>query len=217
MANSFSRDDGGAALIEFTVVFPLLAVVTLGLIDLGYLMFAWSDTNRAAQWGARYVATHDPMALGIAAPIRGTGTYVNGTSCDAVAGVSPCIQQPTFTCTFNGSTGTCSGSDGSSKAVVPGNFSSLVTAIDSQMPSRGLDPRQIVVTYVPLQQGYVGRSVAPMNVTVKLQCIKQELFFVDSLLGLIYPPMTDCPGLPDANGFRLDVSSTLPSEDLTTD
>lgn len=216
MASSFRRDTDGAALIEFTVVFPLLALVSLGLVDLGLLMFSWSNANRAAQWGARYVATNDPMAAGIATKILATGTAVNGTSCDPVAGVSPCRAQPTYTCTFDGSAGTCAGSDGSSKTVIAGNFRNLVTAIDGQLFSSGLDPRQVVVTYAPLQQGYVGRSSAPMNVTVTLQCLTQELFFVDALMAKIYPSPSECAALPNPNGFRINTTSTIPSEDLTT-
>lgn len=211
----FSANECGASLLEFTLILPLLLVVTLGLVDLGLLMFASTSVDRAAQFGARYVATNLPMADNIDASISAASGAISGTSCVPVGGVSACASRPTYTCSYSdATTGNCISSDGSpSLPIVAKRFNDLVIAMQARLDARTLDKRQVIVTYTPLQHGYVGRPKIPMNVTVTLRCVKQELFFIDDLLGLVIPS-TACTGLPNPNGFSLNYSSTLPSEDL---
>lgn len=222
-SSKLSGDESGASLLEFTLVLPLLLVTTLGLVDLGLLMFASTQADRATQVGARWAATNLPMANGIDGVIAASSGAISGTSCqpDPISGVSACTLRPSYTCSYTGNTGTCLGSNGSSLPIVDSRFftaaggtnASLVKTMQAELYSRTLDKLQVDVIYTPLQQGYVGRPKTPMNVTVRLKCVKQELFFIDDLLGLVVPS-TACSGLPNPNGFSLNYSSTLPSEDL---
>ena len=210
----FSANESGASMLEFAVLLPLLLVVSLGLVDLGLVMFASTSVDRATQYGARYVATNAPMANGIDKAISASSGAISGTSCIPVGGVSACTLNPSYTCSYSSTTtGTCTGSDGTSLTIDSTRFNALVSAMQTQLDARTLDKRQVIVTYTPLQQGYVGRPKTPMNVKLTLRCVKQELFFIDDLLGWALPT-TGCTGLPNPGGFSLNYSSTLPSEDL---
>lgn len=215
MASSLHQDEDGAVFIEFTAIVTLLLILTFGLVDLGLLMFNRSDADRATQRGARYAVTNFPVADGINVPVAGRGGAVSGTLCTSAT----CVLPPRYDCVANQSTGgTCTGTDGTVKSIVDSRFDALLAEMNSNMFSRSLDRRQIIVSYIPLLQGYVGRPSTPMNVTVSLRCVKHQLFFIDAIFGWAFPPLPgDCSGLPDPNGLPLTFSTTLPSEDLRTD
>jgi Flp pilus assembly protein TadG len=46
--------DGGAALVEFALLLPFLAILVFGVIDVGRLYGAWNETKNAAREGAAY-------------------------------------------------------------------------------------------------------------------------------------------------------------------
>lgn len=50
------RDDRGSNLIEFALVFPLLLLITAGIIDVGLLIKDYQVVTNAAREGARYAA-----------------------------------------------------------------------------------------------------------------------------------------------------------------
>lgn len=214
MASRLHGDEGGATLIEFTVILPMLLILTMGLVDLGLLMFNWADADRATQRGARFAATNDPVAAGINVTVAGKGGAVSGTACTSAT----CVLPPRYDCIASkGSGGTCTGTDGSTKSIVDGKFDAIVGEMNDNMYSRTLDRRQIRVSYIPLMQGYVGRPSTPMNVSVSLRCTKQQLFFVDAFLGWIFPPLPDeCGDIPDPGGLTMSFVTTVPSEDLST-
>jgi hypothetical protein len=51
------RGDGGAALLEFAFIAPVLFLLIFGMIDFGWLFFQNLDTRHAARETARLVAT----------------------------------------------------------------------------------------------------------------------------------------------------------------
>jgi Flp pilus assembly protein TadG len=57
----------GAALVEFALVFPLLALLVLGTVDGGRAYITWNEAKNAAREGAAY-AQHYPNR-----PVPGTG------------------------------------------------------------------------------------------------------------------------------------------------
>lgn len=219
MANRLLRDDAGATLIEFTVVLPLLIMVTMGLVDLGLLMFTRSDANRAVQHGARCAVTNNPVAAGINGPVTGVDSTVTiGTSCNDGTSNTYCTARPEYTCTaLQGSGGTCkvTAGSGSTLTINDTDFDRIVNAM--QPFGNKLDRRQVVITYTPLKQGFVGQSSTPMNVTVSLRCVAQPLFFIGGLVGWALGDLTGCSGIPNANGIPIPASATLPNEDLTSD
>ncbi len=50
--------DRGAALVEFALILPFLALITCGTIDLGRYYGAWIQTKNAAREGALYGQNH---------------------------------------------------------------------------------------------------------------------------------------------------------------
>lgn len=51
-------DTSGAQAIEFALVFPILAMMTLGMIDVGHFMWVRSSLENSAKEGARYASIH---------------------------------------------------------------------------------------------------------------------------------------------------------------
>ena len=58
------RPESGAALVEFAVLAPLLALLLLGIIEFGYLFAQYNEVRHAAREGARYAAVSNPDRTG---------------------------------------------------------------------------------------------------------------------------------------------------------
>lgn len=217
MGSSFRNDSSGAALVEFTLVFPVVMVIILGVIDVALLMIDWSSYSRITYTGARYAATNAPVASGINADIAGT---IAGASCvdgNTGATTSNCTVRNPSTCTATsataGGSGTCTNSYGFTAAALDG----IVGEMQKLLPA--LDRRQVSVTYTPILVGYVGRPGGyPMNVTVSIRCVQHEFYFLPSMLSWVMPsPPASCNGITVPKGVVLPpFSTTLPSEDLAT-
>ena len=52
------RGDDGAAVVEFALCLPILALLVCGVIDLGRAYSAWNETKNAASEGAAYAQRH---------------------------------------------------------------------------------------------------------------------------------------------------------------
>lgn len=52
------RQDGGASLVEFAFVMPLLLILLLGIIEFGYLFGEFNDVRHGAREGARLAAVN---------------------------------------------------------------------------------------------------------------------------------------------------------------
>lgn len=50
------HDRDGQSLVEFALVLPLLLLLLLGIINLGYMIFMYAQINHAAREGARAAA-----------------------------------------------------------------------------------------------------------------------------------------------------------------
>ena len=84
---SFAVNRSGATLIEFTLIFTVLMVLTFGLIEFGIALYQYNAAETATAIGARYIATRGPVVTGIAD--CGVATNASaGTSCASVAGAS---------------------------------------------------------------------------------------------------------------------------------
>lgn len=215
--NRLIRDEGGATFVEFTVVFPLVLAFTFGLVDLGLLMFNWAEANRATYAGARHAAVSDPVPRNINIATAAAGNAINGDECFKTDGTPSlkCAPVSATTCTGTGPTTVDCGSYTANEAA----FAAILGKMQEQYLSKTLDPRQVSIRYEPLPLGYVGRPGGyPMNITVSLQCIRQEIYFVAGLFGWAFPPLSpECRGITETNGFPLPTfATTLPAEDLET-
>jgi Flp pilus assembly protein TadG len=67
------RDETGAALVEFALVLPLLALILFAALDVGKAYNYWIDETQLAHEGARYAAVNknpDPSSPNFLAAIR---------------------------------------------------------------------------------------------------------------------------------------------------
>src|SRR5437764_5993267 len=103
------HDEGGGALVEATVLIPILFVFLLGSVDFLYAFYQWTAATKAVELGARLAAVSDPVATGL--------TGITNIATSAVSGsVLLGDAMPNFrvTCNAGGSaactcTGTCTG------------------------------------------------------------------------------------------------------------
>jgi Flp pilus assembly protein TadG len=51
LADKFWRDIAGSILVEYTVVFPVFILVTLGTVDAAYMFADWAAANKAVYIG----------------------------------------------------------------------------------------------------------------------------------------------------------------------
>ena len=70
----WARGERGAALVEFTLVLPMLLALVCGIVDFGRLFQSWITITNAAREGARLGATHASSGAISARVITTTGT-----------------------------------------------------------------------------------------------------------------------------------------------
>lgn len=62
MKNGFKFKSRGQAIVEFTLMIPLIIIIVGGLSDLGFAFFLGMATQNAVREGARIAATTEPLA-----------------------------------------------------------------------------------------------------------------------------------------------------------
>lgn len=205
----------GTALLEFTIVFPLLVLLTFGLIDLSLVILTVAEANRATQVGSRHAVTHPPVADGLGGTIAGT---VIGTPCINADGTSShaCVIPAEYTCTVSNDHSASCTSAAQTLGFNRTSFNEIRDKMAGQFLTRRLDERSIVIKYTPLELGFVGRPYTAMQVTVSLRCLDQPLFFVGGVLTWAMPAVSsECRGIASPGGFPLpSFSTTLFGEDF---
>ena len=193
----FLRDDLGATLVETTIIFPLVLILTFGLVEFGYVLWQYHAAEKATAVGARWVATRAGVAgsdlsqtpLGTelytaAVPDCFVGaTVAYGTPCSQVAGATGWSQS----CTGTGG-GSCSSTQ----------MAALLTTMQAFAPT--LTAANVTVQFRGSTMGFVGRGRAIPLITVKTTGLTYNWVALGALLG--FPPLT-MPGF----------DATLPAED----
>jgi hypothetical protein len=194
------RTDCGAAGVEFALIFPLLLLLTFGIIEFGLVMYQMTMLEKATQLGARKAVTWDPVA-----PILATYTA-------SETGIGPGLPLPAnlqleVVCDNVGCSGTGAiTSPGYSSTA----FSAVVTEMQRVFPA--VKPENVVVTYRHVGLGFVGRpggSVVPA-VTVSLRNMQYDFVLLDVAV-------TICSvGTVDINNIIYpSFNATLTGEDLS--
>lgn len=207
--NRLIRDLGGGALLEFTLVFPVTILVTLGTVDAAYMLYEWGLANKAAYRGARTAVvrnsvTPDATTLSYSASDIGDLCFDTATG----AAVSP-AKCPTFTytCGVPTNAGTCPNFDNTA-------FNVILAQMQVVFPR--LQAGHVEIRYETTGLGFAGRPGGlPMSVTVSIKCMTHEFFFLSGLMRWTFAaPANPCPaGRP---GPRIPAfATTLPSEDMT--
>lgn len=162
----FAQSESGATLIEYTLVFSMLMVLTFGLIEFGLALYQYNAAEKATALGSRFIATRGPVYVGL--PDCGVSTsQTAGTLCSNVAGSS-------------GWSVTCNaGSPGS--GCQSGVLNELVTRMQEFAPEIQAQNVQVVLRGAGL--GFVGRGSPVPMVTVRLTGMTYNFIAIDDLLG----------------------------------
>jgi Flp pilus assembly protein TadG len=83
---SLLRDDTGTTLVETTLVFPMVMLLTFGLVEAGHAMWEYHTVEKATNVGARYVVTRGPLVASLSDGshdcfVTNPSTVAIGTSC----------------------------------------------------------------------------------------------------------------------------------------
>lgn len=165
----FQDDTSGAVLIEYTIVFVLLMLLTFGLVEFGYVFYQYNAAETATAVGARYIATRGPVYSWTASAIDcGVSTSATaGTSCASVSGAS------SWTITCNAQ----SPGAGCQQAVL----TAVVARMHQLAPRVQAQNVQVVLKGAGL--GFVGRGAPVPMVTVRLTGMTYDFIALDDLLG----------------------------------
>ena len=96
------RSDEGAALVEFALLLPVLALLLFGMLDFGKAFNYWIDATHLANEGARFAVVNKNPGSGITLQqyIQQQGTtpeLVNGGTSSVPSGATVCISFPNGT------------------------------------------------------------------------------------------------------------------------
>jgi len=165
------RDERGATLIETTIVFPLVLILTFGLVEFGYAFYQYHTAEKATAIGARYVATRGPLL-----PALGDGSHDCVSANGAITPGTPCSDPAipsaaTTTCTSAGSGG-CSAAVFAAMLAQMQQFAPFITAAN------------VRVDVAQSKLGFIGRGRAVPLVTVRTTGLTYNFITLNSLLGL---------------------------------
>jgi Flp pilus assembly protein TadG len=155
-------------LVEYSIVFPLLMLVTLAAVDLGYLLWEYSQAARATAVGARLAVVSSPVAQGIdgttyndhwgewcADPATGTDAGLCA-SVDSVCMVDGCSNGYTMDTTA---------------------FRAMVAKMAAVFPRVTAD--NVTVRYqTSAGPGFVAQIGMPLSVSVSLRDMWHEFYFL---------------------------------------
>lgn len=172
-----AKNVGGASMVEFALVIPVVLLVTFGITDLSVGWWQWHSAEKAMQIGTRYAVVADPVAIELPDFDCKTSSIMWGTACSDPAAA----QLPTIVC------------DGSSSSCTNG-YTFSTTAFDDilsrmQIMFAPLQAENLVIEYADAGLGFAGRPGGPVpTVTLRIQNLTWQLPVLNSLLGL--PPLT---------------------------
>ena len=206
--SSFFKDTAGASMVEFAIVLPVILLVALGTVDVTMMLWDWSQANKAAYRGARIAIVTEPVATGITSfnydtnPLHmGDRCFLPSTGAGNVAVNCPTVET---NCTSTACTG--------GQTVDSNAFNQIVAAMQKIFPR--LTAANVEVEYRTNGLGFYGRPGGlPMDVTVRLRCMKTQLFFLPALAGWTFSDLPDdCPASSIEGPNMPTFSSTLTSE-----
>jgi Flp pilus assembly protein TadG len=163
-------DESGAAIIEFTLVLPLLLLLTFGLVDFGMAFWQFNAVEKATGAGARFLATHGASSgLVSGVPecfVADDSGYAAGTPCSQVAGALL-----TYSC----------GAGGASSCDAA-TMSQLVTTMQGYAPF--ITAANVSVMLSASGDGFVGRGTAVPLISVSTTGLSYSLPVLTELFGV---------------------------------
>jgi Flp pilus assembly protein TadG len=170
----FGRNDAGASAVEFALVFPMLLLLTFGIVEFGLVSYQINLAEKATQLGARKAVTWDPVAIELA-----TFTPTGG-GLGAGDPLPPGLQVD-IVCENTG----CTGTGAITTPTLSGTaFTAIVNAMKAVYPE--IRPQDVVITYKNIGLGFVGKpggSVVPA-VTVSLRNLDYDFVLLDAAVAI---------------------------------
>lgn len=191
MFKNLRQDESGAAMVEMSIVFLLLVMLTFGLVDFGRLFYCWNSAEKATQLGVRMAVVDDLVATELADFDCRSGSMLPGDLCSDPEAAS----FGTVVC--QGATQACSGGYSFDASA----FQRIVARMRAIYPD--IKTENVFVQYTDLGLGFAGRGGPVGAVTVGLANMTFDFVVIGSLLGF------GSIGMPD---FR----ASLTSEDLSS-
>lgn len=166
LANRLLRDEDGAFQIEFALTFPILILLSLGLLEFSLLAFDYQRAAEASRRGVRFVI--------IGNSIPNTARLLEANP-------------PVITCTSSGGTVSCQNASPSLDANA--RFQAMLATMKQAFPP--IQEENVRVTYESADVGGVDQAggIIPL-VTIELIGLKHE-FVTAHVIGvktLTYPP-----------------------------
>jgi len=156
------REESGTAALEFALGLPFMALLFVGMVDLGYLMYQATQLNSAVEAGAFYVLKNKWI------PSTGATPIVN-----AVSQTGTVTGTPTASCFYG-----CPGATGIvSQAGVCGSGSSTPTCSNGYAPGQyvKIDARLSTTTLIDSGIfGFFGKSLVLPNPLTATTTIRSE-------------------------------------------
>ena len=178
---SLRRDETGAALVEMTLVFPMVLILTFGLVEFGVAFWEYHAAEKATSIGARWLATqHGVLGQYALTSELYTSTVPDcfvsttdapGTPCSQVAGATGW----SATCTGTGG-GSCSSTVMSGLLTQMQAYAPFIRAANVSVQLRGSD------------MGFIGRNRAIPLITVRTTGLTYSFVAMGKLLG--FGPIT---------------------------
>jgi hypothetical protein len=159
----FRKSQTGAVLVEHTLVFLLLMLLTFGLIEFGVVLYQYNAAETATAVGARYVATRGPIAAGRVTARRYCAA---GNSAAPSTAVRPGQSPVTRT---------------RQRRMSSSPTDALVLRMQRFDPNIEAQNVQVVLRGAGL--GFVGRGSPVPMVTVRLTGMQYDFIALDDLLG----------------------------------
>jgi Flp pilus assembly protein TadG len=175
---SFLRDTRGATLVETTLVFPMVLILTFGLVEFGVAFWEYHAAEKATNLAARYIATRGPLVATLADGSHdcfvdnGVNGVAIGVSC---ADPSVSTASGPYICKGN--------APGSCSATV---LAAAITQMRQVAPF--ITNANVEVDVAQSKMGYIGRGKAVPLVTVKTTGLTYTFVAMDNLLG--FAPLT---------------------------
>jgi Flp pilus assembly pilin Flp len=201
------RNEQGATMVELSIVFGLLMLLSFGVVEFGFLWWQWNSAEKATQMGVRKAVITSPVATGLSTADCGNANVTPGTLC-SVAGAT---SFGTITCTGSGTSwaspsGSCTGcAAGVSCTFSTDAFTRIGTIMQEMFPF--IQPQNVQVTYAFVGLGFAGRPGPVPTVTVQLTGMNYNFFALQGFLGFAPIPM---PGF-EATLTGEDLDSFAPS------
>jgi hypothetical protein len=208
----FFKETVGAAMIEFTLILPLLLAVALGTVDVTFMLYDWALANKAAYRGARVAVVVDPVAMNVTNLDYDDHPLHIGDLCFVVDTGAP---NADFNCPAVSTKCTSTECSPDTWGYNSGNFDVIVGEMRDIFPR--LTDDNVEIEYKRNGLGFYGRPDGlPMDVTVRIRCMRAQFFFMGAWASWVYDDLPDnCPDEDNVAGPPLPAfSTTLQSEGM---